>query len=833
MSAADNIAAVLGGKRNGSGWMARCPCHMDNNASLSISEGSDGKALLKCHAGCRQDELMARVRGMGLDLGGRRPASADVATYDYRDRNGTVRYRVVRRKPKRFLQCQPDGKSGWDWNMAGVEPLPYRLPEMLAEPHKQVFVVEGEKDADRLTKDGLVATTNAGGAGKFRDELGRWFKDRDVVILPDNDAAGRKHASDVARRLHDMARKIRIVELPGLPQKGDVSDWLNAGKTVSDLRRLAHETPLWESEAAKEAPPRPEPVQTGEKSEFIVLGADLPATVYELRDLFVASGTLFDRGRVLCRLRADAQGVMLCQTLTVSNIVMAAHELCRPMKVGKAGDLVPITLPAAVARMYLEMGQWGLRPLAGTTTAPIMRRDGSIVGRSGYDEATQIYSDAPPNVDVPERPTEEQAAASLMTLREVFKTFPFADSELRREGDLFVVDLGQPPGLSESAYLASVLTAVARPSLWTAPGVMITAPHISGAGAGKGLLARAAAMIAYGMRPSAFTFGHDKNEFDKRLVAALLSGAPTLFIDNVNGALLRSETLASALTERPAQVRVMGLSAMLPLNAVTFVVLTGNGLRVSEDLARRILWVEVDPKVEDPEERPFKPGFLDMIAERRTDLLSAALTILRFGRVNAGRLPRGMPAGSFEQWCEWVRDPFLALGCRDPIEATRQAKRADPERRELAELFGTWSRVHGEEPVAAKDLDEAILSIINPQKKAKQFVTRMLQRMVGARYAGFVLTESRGGKHSAPTFALQGHGVRETLETLECSETLRGKENSKDENGTSPESAIGDGTPEEVSGVSRVSATAQHEGRSRDNHVNRLVVRKPRFARTS
>jgi len=91
MSAADNIAAVLGGKRNGSGWMARCPCHMDNNASLSISEGSDGKALLKCHAGCRQDELMARVRGMGLDLGGRRPASADVATYDYRDRNGTVR----------------------------------------------------------------------------------------------------------------------------------------------------------------------------------------------------------------------------------------------------------------------------------------------------------------------------------------------------------------------------------------------------------------------------------------------------------------------------------------------------------------------------------------------------------------------------------------------------------------------------------------------------------------------------------------------------------------------------------------------------------------------
>jgi putative DNA primase/helicase len=236
MSAAE-VAFALGGRANGTGWKAHCPCHNDDNASLSIGEGSDGRVLFHCHAGCSQDELVAHVRGRGFDLSGkqrrqRKPAGGIVAEYDYLDRDGVVRYRVVRREPKDFRQCQPDGNGGWKWSMTGVEPLPYRLPEMLAEPHKPVYVVEGEKDADRLAKDGLVATCNSGGAGKFRDELSIWFKDRDVVILPDNDEPGRKHAIEVALKLRDVARRTRIVALPGLSLKGDASDWLDAGNTT-------------------------------------------------------------------------------------------------------------------------------------------------------------------------------------------------------------------------------------------------------------------------------------------------------------------------------------------------------------------------------------------------------------------------------------------------------------------------------------------------------------------------------------------------------------------------------------------------------------------------
>ncbi len=123
--------------------------------------------------------------------------------------------------------------------------------------------------------------------------------------------------------------------------------------------------------------------------------------------------------------------------------------------------------------------------------------------------------------------------------------------------------------------------------------------------------------------------------------------------------------------------------------------------------------------------------------------------------------------GSFEQWAEWVRDPLLALGCQDPVIGTRNAKAADPERQEMAELFTLWHRHHGEEAVAAKDLHQDVLSILNPNKRARQLVTRTLQRMAGMRHAGFVLTESHWrGRWSPPTFALQ-NGQGKVLETPE------------------------------------------------------------------
>jgi hypothetical protein len=143
--------------------------------------------------------------------------------------------------------------------------------------------------------------------------------------------------------------------------------------------------------------------------------------------------------------------------------------------------------------------------------------------------------------------------------------------------------------------------------------MLITAPAVSGAGTGKGLLVRAICAVAFGIRPRAFTTGGERKELDKRLAAELIEAQPALFLDNANGVALRSDTLASVLTERPARVRLLGQTRMVPLNSAAFVAVTGNGLTVTEDLARRFIPCELDARCEDPEVRPFPSGFLEQI----------------------------------------------------------------------------------------------------------------------------------------------------------------------------------------------------------------------------
>jgi len=164
-----------------------------------------------------------------------------VCVYQYDDEDGVHLFDVVRFEPKDFRQRAANGT----WSMKGVRRVLYRLSQLLkgAKAGRVVFLVEGEKDVDALIECGLVATTNPGGAGKWRREYVEHFAGSRVVLLPDNDIAGRNHVADAARHLSGVAKEIRIVELPGLPEKGDVSDWLSQGGTVKALKELTRSTP--------------------------------------------------------------------------------------------------------------------------------------------------------------------------------------------------------------------------------------------------------------------------------------------------------------------------------------------------------------------------------------------------------------------------------------------------------------------------------------------------------------------------------------------------------------------------------------------------------------
>lgn len=170
-----------------------------------------------------------------------------VATYPYHDEAGTLLFEVVRREPKDFRQRRPDGAGGYVWSLKGVRLVPYHLPELIEAVSlgHVVFVVEGEKDVDRLRRDNITATCNPAGAGKWRDDFAAFLDGADVVLIPDNDDAGRDHMEKVARSLKGVAARVRVLTLPGLPRKGDVSDWYAAGGTADELHRLAEAAPDW------------------------------------------------------------------------------------------------------------------------------------------------------------------------------------------------------------------------------------------------------------------------------------------------------------------------------------------------------------------------------------------------------------------------------------------------------------------------------------------------------------------------------------------------------------------------------------------------------------
>ena len=528
-----------------------------------------------------------------------------------------------------------------------------------------------------------------------------------------------------------------------LAQHSDTAEWAKSKGVDCDFRELRR---IFEkAEASGERLP-----------DLIVQGANLPATAKELCQILAQSGFVFDRGGVPVLLRHPAEGgPPRASRLTANAVITLAHSHCRPVKMTDERQRKGVTLPERVANMYLDLPEWGLRPLAGVSCAPLLQEDGNICAGDGYDPALQVWCCKVPPLAVPANPTRAQAEAALRLLRQTFRTFPFQDALFLQENGLAVVDTSQTAGLAESSFLAALLTAVCRPSLWLAPGLLVTAPEVTGSGAGKGLLVRAICAIAYGEKPAPFTAGHDRHELDKRLVAELIEANPITFLDNVNGAVLRSDTLASVLTERPARVRVMGLSQMVPLNCAGLIALTGNGLSVSEDLARRFLSIPLEPQCEDAEARPFPGNLVAELLARRSELLSAVLTIWRWGRQNADGIKPGLPFASYEVWARWCRDPLIALGCADPVKRVRDAKQADPKRRMMADLFARWREKHGGAAVTVADLASEVLDILDPQQRGRQYRAARLLAMAGMRIAGYRLDrQSAAGKWGAATYAV-------------------------------------------------------------------------------
>ena len=222
---------------------ACCPCHDDRFPSMSFAEGRETPVVAHCNAAscgaglpAMLDALHATRDERGAILGradeplpGGASSTPD-AVWTYVDEVGKDLFRVHRRG--KAYPCEHWNGSGWAWGMGGARSVPYQLPELLGAVQlgEPVYIVEGEKCAEAIRALGLIATCNPGGAKNWTDAHSEYLLGAArVVVLEDNDDAGREHGAVVVASLAKAGIvDVRRVTFPELPPKGDVYDWLAA-----------------------------------------------------------------------------------------------------------------------------------------------------------------------------------------------------------------------------------------------------------------------------------------------------------------------------------------------------------------------------------------------------------------------------------------------------------------------------------------------------------------------------------------------------------------------------------------------------------------------------
>ncbi len=251
-----------------------CPVWFDHEAN----EGGHFRDLYRLKHGA-YPENGSDQSGFRIPAGMLRELGNPVAWWDYHDERGGVVGRVVRFHPpgrppdeagkpaKEFRQFRPDG-AGWTPGLQGRKLPLYRLPPLLHAPAGSVvYLTEGEKHADALREWGLMATTNAGGAGKFRADHAQALVGHTVIVLGDNDEAGRKHVVGTMAKLQQAGVTAHTLELPNLRAKGDVVDWIGAGGTKVALERLTDAVIQPSPEADEEAAATGEPPLGAQEAE--------------------------------------------------------------------------------------------------------------------------------------------------------------------------------------------------------------------------------------------------------------------------------------------------------------------------------------------------------------------------------------------------------------------------------------------------------------------------------------------------------------------------------------------------------------------------------------
>jgi len=360
---------------------------------------------------------------------------------------------------------------------------------------------------------------------------------------------------------------------------------------------------------------------------------------------------IFARGAQLVRAALDEKRGLYIQILGEAELSGILDRLITWTRISPKGEMRQSRPPREVVKDILALPaiEWGVPPLAGVSRTPVFHIDGTIHVTRGYDEETELYhfpDEGFTLAPVPEIPTQEDVAAALSLIEEVFIDFPFVDQADRA-----------------NTY-GALLTAVLRPCIdGPVPLYLCDKPQ---AGSGAGLLQRAIGVIALGHEPPLRTMPGGE-EMRKELFAALRNGTRLQIFDNIEDK-LSSPELASVLTARVYTGRILGHSEEVTIEVFCFWLANGNNVTIGGDLARRTFRTRIDPQVAVPWTRNgFRhPDLLTWVDENRGRILGAVFTLAR-AWVQAGKpAPQRVPrVGSFEAWRDLIGGILEHAGVAD------------------------------------------------------------------------------------------------------------------------------------------------------------------------
>lgn len=622
---------------------------------------------------------------------------------------------------------RPDGKA---WPQGNDREAKYRLtrgskvagltfaPRPPADhPAATVLVCAGEKDAlvaaAHLPADRWAPVSGVAGEGTVPASLVQACAGRRVVLAYDPDPAGRAGAAKLWRALQGKAAEVRVALFPDGDGPAGEGKWdvaavvLDGGvtalregeptpggaKLAAILEAAVAELPAGWAELAGPGPGRARP-EAGEGAAGgkarIYVQPPLKAVVDQgLAALTAAGVDVFHRGGQLVRVVRGEATASIVQ-LPEPTLLETLSDVATWLKRGEETDR-PVDPPRDVVRALAARGAWsGVRRLDGVVRGPVLRLDGTVLDRPGYDAATALIFEPLPGVEwptVPDRPRKEDALAALGRLEDLIADFPFVAASDR------------------SAWLALVLTLVARPAIAGAtPLFLVRAPT---PGSGKTLLVEVASLIgteADKLTTQPQVVDNDEEE-QKRILSLCLQGTPLATIDNIDKP-LGSASLARALTSRSFGGRLLGGNTQVEAPVPVFAA-TGNNVVVRADLFRRVIPIDLDPGVERPEERTgFKIGNLATYArEHRATLRIDALTALRWYCAE-GRPQAPLKAlGSYTEWTDLVCQALVWLGRPDPrLGMDRLRDSGDVEMESARGALSLWWTLWGDADKTALDV---------------------------------------------------------------------------------------------------------------------------------